>query len=51
MGRSLHAKLKAVYAEWKETKDDGALLETMTGLADQFGKQRSAEASSKRLLR
>lgn len=51
MGRALHAKLKTAYDNWKASGDDAALVEGIAALVDQFGKQRLAEAGSKRLRR
>jgi superfamily II DNA or RNA helicase len=51
MGRALHARLKAAYDGWKVSRDDGTLVDSMVALADQFGKQKPAEAATKRLCR
>jgi hypothetical protein len=51
MGRALHAKLKAANEDLKVSRDDAMLVEEVASLAEQFGKQRSAEASVKRLCR
>ena len=51
MGRALHAKLKAAYDGWKATGDDATLVEGVAALADHFGKQKPAEAATKRLCR
>ena len=48
MGRALHAKLKTSHEGWKESRDDGALVEQVVTLSDQFGKQRADDAPLKR---
>ena len=49
MGRALHAKLKAAHETWKTAKDDGALVEEVVTLSEQFGKQNSEDVPLKRL--
>ncbi len=51
MGRALHAKLKTSYEDWKESRDDGSLVEEVLSLAEQFGKQRADNGAFKRLSR
>ncbi|MGH7137691.1 MAG: C-terminal helicase domain-containing protein, partial [Pirellulales bacterium] len=51
MGRALHGKLKAAYDGWRASGDDVKLVEGIVELADQFGKQKPAEAGTKRLCR
>jgi superfamily II DNA or RNA helicase len=41
MGRALHAKLKTAHEGWKESRDDGALVDEVVKLSEQFGKQRT----------
>lgn len=38
MGKSIHAKLKAVYAEWRAMQDDQALCNDLKELADEFAR-------------
>ena len=49
MGRALHAKLKTSHEGWKESRDDGALVEEVATLCEQFGKQRADDAPLKRM--
>jgi hypothetical protein len=49
MGRALHAKLKTSHEAWKTCQDDGALVEDVVTLSEQFGKQRAETAPLKRL--
>jgi hypothetical protein len=51
MGRALHAKLKTSHEGWKASRDDGALVEEVITLSEQFGKQRADEGPLKRLNR
>jgi SNF2 family DNA or RNA helicase/HKD family nuclease len=51
MGRALHAKLKTAHESWKESRDDGALVDEVVTLSEQFGKQREDDAPVKRLSR
>jgi SNF2 family DNA or RNA helicase len=51
MGRALHAKLKTSHEGWKARQDDGALVEDVVTLSEQFGKQRAETAPLKRLSR
>ena len=51
MGRALHAKLKAAFDGWKTSGDDASLVDGVAALAEQFGKQKPAELSMKRLSR
>jgi superfamily II DNA or RNA helicase len=51
MGRALHVKLKGAQESWKESGDDGTLVEEVARLAEQFGKQASGEPAAKRLGR
>jgi hypothetical protein len=51
MGRSLHARLKAAYEGWSKSKDDKALVAVVTGLADQFAKDRTGPPNGQRLRR
>jgi hypothetical protein len=51
MGRALHAKLRVAYENWKSCRDDGALIEEVVTLSEQFGKQRTNDAPQKRLSR
>jgi hypothetical protein len=34
MGRALHAKLKAAHESWKESSDDGALVDQVVALSE-----------------
>jgi hypothetical protein len=47
----LHAKLKTAYETWRESRDDGALVDEVVTLSEQFGKQRPDDAPLKRLSR
>jgi len=47
----LHVKLKTAQESWKESGDDAALVEEVVMLAEQFGKQRAADGTVKRLSR
>jgi superfamily II DNA or RNA helicase len=51
MGRALHAKLKTAHETWKSSRDDATLVEEVTTLAEQFGKQKGPDAPAKRLCR
>lgn len=51
MGRALHAKLKTAHDTWKESRDDGALVDEVVTLSEQFGKQRADDTPLKRLSR
>jgi hypothetical protein len=51
MGRALHVRLKIADDAWKATKDDSALVNEVSGLADQFGKQKPDDGNVKRLSR
>jgi superfamily II DNA or RNA helicase len=51
MGRALHVKLKTAHDTWKESRDDGALVDEVVRLSEQFGKQRADDAPLKRLNR
>src|SRR5439155_9370938 len=49
MGRALHVKLKIARESWKESRDDAGLVEKVVMLAEQFGKRRVDDGTSKRL--
>jgi hypothetical protein len=51
MGRALHAKLKTAHEGWKTAKDDGALVEEVVTLSEQFGKQRADNGAIRLLSR
>ena len=51
MGRALHVKLKTAQDTWRESADDAALVDDVVTLAEQFGKQRPADGTIKRLNR
>ncbi len=51
MGRSLHAKLKAIFDGWSASRDDSALLAAVSILAEEFSKERRAIQSSIALRR
>jgi superfamily II DNA or RNA helicase len=51
MGRALHTRLKATYGAWKSSGDDGALVDQVAALSEQFGKQRSDDVPLTRLKR
>jgi SNF2 family DNA or RNA helicase len=51
MGRALHARLRAAYESWKESDSDTTLVDEILALAEQFGKQRTADGNSERLSR
>jgi SNF2 family DNA or RNA helicase len=51
MGRALHVKLNAAHESWKASGDDTSLVEEVVMLAEQFGKQRPADGTVKRLSR
>jgi hypothetical protein len=51
MGKALHAKLRAAYEEWGESKDDQRLADHVSELADLFGKEKTAPARGIKLSR
>jgi SNF2 family DNA or RNA helicase len=51
MGRALHVKLKTAHEAWQLSRDDCRLLEEVTMLAEQFGKQKADDGTVKRLNR
>jgi superfamily II DNA or RNA helicase len=51
MGRALHAKLWTAHENWNASGNDAGLVEEVLVLAEQFGKQRTADATVKRLSR
>lgn len=51
MGRGLHTRLRAAYADWNTEKNDAGLVEAVMDLADQFGKERTSKSSVKQLSR
>lgn len=50
MGKFAVKRLKAAYKEWSEGKDDATLLETVSGLAEDFGKDVPGSNESDHLL-
>jgi hypothetical protein len=51
MGRALHVKLKTAQEGWRESRDDAVLVGQVITLAEQFGKQKTAAGTVKRLSR
>lgn len=51
MGRAIHAKLRAVYDAWKDSRDDKTLVDEVHLFSEQFGKERTSATSVKRLTR
>jgi len=51
MGRALHVKLKAAHEAWKDSRKDAELVQEVLTLAEQFGKQKPADTSVRRLRR
>jgi hypothetical protein len=49
MGRALHARLKTVHESWKASREDATLVEEVTLLAEQLGKQKEPDGAIKRL--
>jgi superfamily II DNA or RNA helicase len=51
MGKSLHARLRSLCEEWGSKKDDRALVEAVHMMAEQFGKEKTAQGPTRRLTR
>jgi hypothetical protein len=51
MGKALHAKLRAVYEAWGESRNDKLLVEQVGELAERFGKEKPEAAQVKWLTR
>jgi superfamily II DNA or RNA helicase/HKD family nuclease len=51
MGRALHARLKAANENWKTSNDDGAFVDEVGNLLEQFSKQEASKKPVKQLSR
>jgi hypothetical protein len=51
MGKALHARLRALYEAWGTNKDDKELVEAVFSLSEQFGKEKTSQAPTRRLNR
>ncbi len=51
MGKAVHARLRILYAEWGANKDDKVLVQAVYTLSEQFGKEKPAQVTTRRLAR